>query len=94
MRFEKDHDPDPLRNKYAAYQGISNLPEDIQKMMEISYKKITAAAAEYEEKKPDEHGLIAYMAIQDVQITALQKEIKIIYTSILELAKRIDDEQP
>ena len=93
MRFEKDHDPDPLRNKYAAYQGISNLPEDIQKMMETSYKKITAAAAEYEEKKPDEHGLIAYMAIQDVQITALQKEIKVIYTSILELAKRIDDEQ-
>jgi hypothetical protein len=92
MRFEKEHDPDPLRDKYAAYQGISNLPEDIQKMMETSYKKITAAASEYEEKNPDEHGLVAYMAIQDVQITALQKEIKIIYTSLLELAKRIDDE--
>tara|TARA_Y100000310_G_scaffold324322_1_gene386048 strand:- start:623 stop:907 length:285 start_codon:yes stop_codon:yes gene_type:complete len=92
MRFEKDHDPDPLRDKYAAFQGISNLPEEIAEMMEASYAKITSAASEYEEKNKDAHGLVAYMAIQDVQITALQKEIKVIYTTILELAKRIDDE--
>tara|TARA_E500000331_G_scaffold114354_1_gene111522 strand:+ start:635 stop:916 length:282 start_codon:yes stop_codon:yes gene_type:complete len=92
MRFEKDHDPDPLRDKYNTFKGISNLPKEIEELMKTSYDKITSAAAEYEEKKPDEHGLIAYMAIQDVQITALQKEIKVIYTTILELAKRIDEQ--
>ncbi len=92
MRFEKDFDPDPLRDKYASFKGISNLPDEINEMLKASYKKITSAAAEYEEKNPDEHGLIAYMAIQDIQITSLQKEIKVIYTSILELARQIDEQ--
>ncbi len=92
MRFEKEHDPDPLRDKYASFKGISNLPEDINEMMKASYKKITSAAAEYEEKNPDAHGLIAYMAIQDIQISALQKEIKNVYSTLLLLAKQIDEQ--
>lgn len=92
MRFEKEHDPDPLRDKYASFKGISNLPDDINEMMKASYKKITSAAAEYEEKNPDEHGLIAYMAIQDIQISALQKEIKNVYSTLLLLAKQIDEQ--
>ena len=92
MRFEKEHDPDPLRDKYASFKGISNLPDDVQKLMRKSYEKIPSAAAEYEEKNPDEHGLIAFMAIQDIQITSLQKEIKNVYSTLLMLAKQIDEQ--
>ena len=92
MRFEKEHDPDPLRDKYASFKGICDLPDDINEMLKASYKKITSSSAEYEQKNPDEHGLIAFMAIQDIQITALQKEIKNVYGTLLMLAKQIDEQ--
>ncbi len=90
MRFEKDHDPDPLRDKYQKFEGIANLPESVKKKVDASYKKITKSASEYEDTFPDLHGLVAYMAVQDVQITALQKEIRTILKSILSLAIKLD----
>lgn len=91
MRFEKNHDPDPLRDKYATFKGIANLPEEVKTKVDDSYTKITTAASEYEEKFPDLHGLVAYMAVQDVQITALQREIKLILKSLIEIAMTIDE---
>ena len=96
MRFNQDHDPDPFREKYQSFEGIANLPEDVKAKVDASYKKITSASKEYEEKFPDLQGLVAYMAVQDVQITALQKEIRVILKSLIEIAVKLDknsDEQ-
>jgi phage-related protein len=90
MRFEQEHDPDPLRDKYRAFDGISNLPADIQKLVDVSYTKIERSIDEYEKKNPDKIGPQAYMAIQDVQITALQREIKNILKSLLDIATKLD----
>lgn len=95
MRFEPDHDPDPFReldNKYSTFTGISDFPEEIQKMVDTSYSKIERSVREYEEKNPDKIGPQAYMAVQDVQITAIQKELKNIFSTLLLVAKKLDED--
>tara|TARA_B100000902_G_C26852982_1_gene689175 strand:- start:184 stop:489 length:306 start_codon:yes stop_codon:yes gene_type:complete len=95
MRFEPDHDPDPSRDfddKFSTFTGISNFPAEIQKMVDTSYAKIERSVREYEDKNPDKVGPQAYMAVQDVQITAMQKELKNIFSTLLLIAKKLDED--
>ena len=91
MRFKKDHDPDPMRSKYQSFHGIANLPEEVAEKVSKAYAKIASAAAEYEEVFPEQHGLVAYMAVQDVQITALQQEIRNILNTLVNIATKLDE---
>ncbi len=94
MRFDPDFDPDPDRDldKFTTFKGISDFPDNIKKMVDTSYDKIERAIAEYEEKNPEKIGPQAYMAVQDVQITALQQELKNILNTLILIAKKLDDD--
>ena len=90
MRFEPEHDPDPLRSKIrviesfedikgAQYEHFKRLKEKVSKLMEINLQN-----------HPEEDVVKTYFAFQELRIDSLQQEMKSIYTMLLEMAAEID----
>lgn len=91
MRFEPDHDPDPMRSKFQTINSLDDLPADRTEMMNEFKAKISEMITIQEKNHPEENSLIAYTAFQEMQIHTLQYEIKNMYTVLMEMARALDD---
>jgi hypothetical protein len=90
MRFEPEHDPDPLRSKFKTINSLDDLPADRIQLMGELKTKISEMLTIQEKNHPEESSMIAYTAFQEMQIHALQGEIKNVYAVIIEMAKELD----
>jgi hypothetical protein len=90
MRFEPEHDPDPLRSKFKTISDLDDLPADRLEIMNELKTKISEMITIQEKNHPEENSLIAYTAFQEMQIHALQGEIKNMYAVLLEMAAALD----
>jgi len=93
MRFEPDHDPDPLRSKFKTINSLDDLPADRTELLEELKLKISDMITINEKNHPDENSMIAYTAFQEMQIHTLQHEIKNMYTVMMEMASALDELQ-
>ena len=93
MRFEPDHDPDPLRSKFKTINSLDELPADRTELLEELKLKISDMITINEKNHPDENSMIAYTAFQEMQIHTLQHEIKNMYTVMMEMASALDELQ-
>lgn len=90
MRFEPEHDPDPLRSKFKTISDLDDLPADRLELMNELKTKISEMITIQEKNHPEENSLIAYTAFQEMQIHSLQHEIKNMYAVLLEMAAALD----
>ena len=90
MRFEPEHDPDPLRSKFKTISDLDDLPADRIKLMNELKTKISEMITIQEKNHPEENSLIAYTAFQEMQIHSLQNEIKNMYTLLMQMASALD----
>ena len=93
MRFEPDYDPDPLRSKFKTINSLDELPSDKLDLMSDLKNKISEMLTINEKNHPDEDSMIAYTAFQEMQIHALQHEIKNMYNVLMEMASALDELQ-
>ena len=91
MRFEPDHDPDPMRSKFKTISSLDDLPEVQIKLMNKLKAKISEMLTIEQKNHPEDNSLIAYIAFQELQIQALQGEIKNIYPVLMEMAIKLDN---
>lgn len=90
MRFEPEHDPDPLRSKFKTISDLDDLPADRIELLEELKTKISEMITIQEKNHPEENSLIAYTAFQEMQIHSLQQEIKNMYSVLMEMAAALD----
>ena len=90
MRFEPEHDPDPLRSKFKTINDLDDLPADRIELLEELKTKISEMITIQEKNHPEENSLIAYTAFQEMQIHSLQQEIKNMYAVLMEMAAALD----
>ena len=91
MRFEPEHDPDPLRSKFKTIDNLDDLPADRLELLEELKLKISDMITINEKNHPDENSMIAYTAFQEMQIHSLQHEIKDMYGVMMEMASALDN---
>lgn len=90
MRFEPDHDPDPMRSKFKTINSLDDLPADRTELMNELKTKISEMLTIQEKNHPEENSLVAYTAFQEMQIHSLQQEIKNVYAVLMEIAQELD----
>jgi len=90
MRFEPEHDPDPLRSKFKTIDSLDDLPADRTELMNELKDKISEMLTIHEKNHPEENSLVAYTAFQELQIHSLQHEIKNMYLVLMEMAQALD----
>lgn len=90
MRFEPEHDPDPLRSKFKTIDSLDDLPADRTELMNELKDKISEMLTIHEKNHPEENSLVAYTAFQELQIHTLQHEIKNMYLVLMEMAQALD----
>jgi hypothetical protein len=81
MRFERQHDPDPIRRKFHEINSFEDLPAEVFKELDLHLAKMK------EMTDPEQYGeeaLLKFIAFQSYQISCLQEETKQIY-KVLEL---------
>ena len=93
MRFEPDHDPDPLRSKFKTINSLDDLPADRTELLEELKLKISDMISIHEKNHPEDNSMVAYTAFQEMQIHTLQHEIKNMYTVMMEMASALDELQ-
>lgn len=93
MRFEPDHDPDPLRSKFKTINSLDDLPADRTELMNELKEKISDMISIHEKNHPEDNSMVAYTAFQEMQIHTLQHEIKNMYTVMMEMASALDELQ-
>ena len=91
MRFEPEHDPDPLRSKFKTINSLDDLPSDRLEMMKELKAKISEMITIQEKNHPEENSLVAYTAFQEMQIHTLQHEIKSMYELLIGMAAALDE---
>lgn len=90
MRFQPDYDPNPLRSKFKTINSLDDLPAERIELMNELKAKISEMLATQEKNHPEEDSKLAYTAFQEMQLHALQQEIKSMYTIIMEMANALD----
>lgn len=93
MRFEPDHDPDPLRSKFKTIDSLDDLPADRTELMNDLKDKISEMLTIHEKNHPEDNSLVAYTAFQELQIHSLQHEIKNMYEVLMSMAAALDELQ-
>jgi two-component sensor histidine kinase len=91
MRFEPDHDPDPLRSKFKTIDSLDDLPADRTELMNDLKDKISEMLTIHEKNHPEDNSLVAYTAFQELQIHTLQHEIKNMYEVLMSMAAALDE---
>ena len=91
MRFEPDHDPDPLRSKFKTIDSLDDLPADRTELLNELKDKISEMLTIHEKNHPEDNSLVAYTAFQELQIHSLQHEIKNMYEVLMSMAAALDD---
>lgn len=91
MRFEPDHDPDPLRSKFKTIDSLDDLPADRTELMNDLKDKISEMLTIHEKNHPEDNSLVAYTAFQELQIHSLQHEIKNMYEVLMSMAAALDE---
>lgn len=90
MRFEPEHDPDPMRSKFKTINSLDDLPVDRTELLNELKTKISGMLTIQEKNHPEENSLVAYTAFQEMQIHSLQQEIKNVYAVLMEIAQELD----
>lgn len=91
MRFEPDHDPDPLRSKFKTIDSLDDLPADRTELLNELKDKISGMLTIHEKNHPEDDCLVAYTAFQEMQIHSLQHEIKNMYEVLMSMAAALDE---
>ena len=91
MRFEPEHDPDPLRAKFKTINSLDDLPADRLELMKELKDKVSEMLTIQEKNHPEENSLVAYTAFQEMQIHTLQQEIKNMYELLMGMATALDE---
>ena len=91
MRFEPDHDPDPLRSKFKTIDSLDDLPADRTELLNDLKDKISEMLTIHEKNHPEDNSLVAYTAFQELQIHSLQHEIKNMYEVLMSMAAALDE---
>jgi two-component sensor histidine kinase len=91
MRFEPEHDPDPLRSKFKTIDSLDDLPADRTELMNDLKDKISEMLTIHEKNHPEDNSLVAYTAFQELQIHTLQHEIKNMYEVLMSMAAALDE---
>ena len=91
MRFEPDHDPDPLRSKFKTIDSLDDLPADRTELLNELKDKISEMLTIHEKNHPEDNSLVAYTAFQELQIHSLQHEIKNMYEVLMSMAAALDE---
>lgn len=103
MKFEQDHDPDPIRRKFQKVESIKDLPEEFKKKCGKNYENLLkncqllldTVNSQRSEEPPGvnsswasgEDAIIRYMALLQTQVTDIQLDIKKVWTSIVDLTQ-------
>jgi hypothetical protein len=103
MKFEKDHDPDPIRRKFQAVDSINDLPMEFKQKCGENYtnllKNCQLLLNTVEEQRSEEppgvnsswasgeDAIIRYMALLQTQITDIQKDSQNIWKTIVDLTQ-------
>lgn len=103
MKFEQDHDPDPIRRKFQEVKSILDLPEEFKEKCGKNYENLLkncqllldTVNSQRSEEPPGvnsswasgEDAIIRYMALLQTQVTDIQLDIKKVWTSIVDLTQ-------
>jgi hypothetical protein len=90
MRFQPEHDPDPLRSKFKLVDSLDDITGDERELFERLKSKVSTMMDTQLKNHPDEDAVRSYIAFQELRITNLQAEIKNIYEMLLQMAVEID----
>jgi hypothetical protein len=106
MRFNPDYfntpdpQPDPedvlrqdieaLDDKYQQVNSLSDLPEDYRQKLEAFAESLAGIIDDEEARHPDANPMYRYLAFQEIQIEALQNELRDVNEMILTLAAAVD----
>jgi len=104
MKFNPDHDPDPIRKKFITVDSITDIPEDIQNRIGLFYETLlenleVLKATSIEQMEADsnedysvnEDSLIKYLSLMGVQIATLQTESENLWRSVLDLTESVNE---
>ena len=90
MRFEPEHDPDPLRSKIRVIESFDDIKGEQSEYFNKLKLKVAKLMANNLKNHPEEDVVKTYFAFQEMRIDSLQQEMKNIYTMLLEMAAEID----
>jgi len=94
MKFNPEHDPDPLNRKFREVDDVNSLPEETKAELVHYYssliENIGILRATVEEQGVDNHfkrsktddAIIRYNAFMQKQINELQSEIRSLYEAV------------
>jgi len=94
MKFNPDHDPNPLNRKFRELDDITDLPEEAQEELVRYYaslleniqilRKTTKKEGvdNYFKRTSTDDAMIKYMAFMQKQIGDLQSEIRSVYETM------------
>ena len=95
-----DSEPDPeevlkndiesLDNKYAIVSSLKDLPPDQLEQLDMLTESVGGMIDDEEANNPDANALHRYLAFQELQIDALQRELRDVNEMILTLAAAVD----
>tara|TARA_R100000152_G_C6782121_1_gene218515 strand:+ start:1478 stop:1750 length:273 start_codon:yes stop_codon:yes gene_type:complete len=88
MRFERQHDPDPMRHKFQEIDSFEDLPSEIFEQLDMHLAKMK------EMTDPEQYGeeaLLKFIAFQSYQISCLQAETKQMYKVMELMAEALPD---
>lgn len=90
MRFEPEHDPNPLRDKLKTIFSLSDIPEE-QKSEINKLREHIIEMLRLEEESSDREALPSFLAFTQFQIHNIQQEILTLHNIVLTLAQHIDE---
>jgi len=105
MRFEREHDPDPVRRKFHSISSLSELPDEYVEEMAGMYGRIREMVSEIDgnmaasgsdhstEMDRKDDAIVRYLAFQEMQINALQEETRVFYKALETLATELEKKQ-
>ena len=92
MRFEPEHDPDPIRKKFQAISTLEELPEEYKQMHAELFEHANGIAESVQQESgcTEAKSVMSFVAFQGIQIASLQEEIKVLYKALEAVASEVD----
>jgi hypothetical protein len=97
MKFEPEHDPDPLNRKFQEVEDINDLPEDTKARCGQYYESLldnikilrettkSSGMSDHFERSDTEDAIIKYNALMQKQIIDLQQESRALWQALMDL---------
>jgi hypothetical protein len=97
MKFEPEHDPDPLNRKFQEVEDVNDLPEDTKARCGQYYESLldnikilretteASGMSDHFERSDTEDAIIKYNALMQKQIVDLQEESRSLWQALMDL---------